>query len=326
MAASLSATRSAAAVPPALYAHTKGQHWGLAILAWERGPCRGYQFEDGVLRVFKEGFYQLLEEVDAPADKAARIIAELRLKLGDAAPPSQGHTEPPAAPGLSFDDQVHAFRTRFPGGFDDAGWISRHRGAPGARRAKGHAEAAFADAQSVLAVDVLDSALAEERGHTIAAAAIGVLERTSLLNTAQIEPLRTLPSVRLASFGQTLRELLYGEEACELRFERFVAAMSALRRPGPSWQLASALPALVRPDEHVCVRPATFRAQARWMAPRLLLPATPSGPLYVRLVEMARVVKSSLEREGLVPRDFMDVHDFMVMSLAPSVKPAVLAN
>ena len=75
------------ALPPALYAHTKGQKWGLAILAWERGPCRGYQFEDGVLRIFKEGFYEMLEEVDAPADKAARVIAELRRKLGDASPP-----------------------------------------------------------------------------------------------------------------------------------------------------------------------------------------------------------------------------------------------
>jgi hypothetical protein len=56
------------------------------------------------------------------------------------------------------------------------------------------------------------------------------------------------------------------------------------------------------------------------MAPRLILTSRPGGALYMRLADMARTVQSSLERAGLAPRDLMDVHDFMVMSLAPSAR------
>jgi hypothetical protein len=318
MAPSLSTTSS---LPVALYTHTKGQQWGLAILAWERGPCRGYLFEDGVLRIFKEGFYEMLEEVDAPADKAAAVIADLRRKLGDGAPHSSGvaHARLPV-PELSFEDQVRAFRVRYPEGFTDRAWIAKHRGKLDARRAKGHADAAFTEARESLAVGELDRALAENRAFQVLQTAIRLIEHTSLLTTPQIAPLHGLLPVRHATFAQSLRELLHGQGAYELRFERFVAVMSQPRRPGPTWQLATVLPALVHAEEHICVRPTTFREQAKWMAPRLILSNTPGGALYLRLVDMARAVKTALEREGLAPRDLMDVHHFMVMTLAPSAK------
>jgi hypothetical protein len=317
MAASQPATGSR---PVALYAHTKAQQWGLAILAWERGPSRGYQFEDGVLRIFNEGYYELLEEVDAPADKAAQIIADLRRKLGDAAHHDGSAHTAPATPALSFDDQVRLFRSRYPDGFADAGWVARYREKPDGRRAKGHAEPAFADAQETLAADVLDRALAEERESDVAAAALRVLEQTSLVTGTQLAPLRGMPPGRHGHFAQVLRALLHGEEAYELRFERLVAALTQHRRSAPAWQLATALPALFAPEQHICVRPTTFREQAKWMAPRLVLPTTPSGAIYVRLADMARAVKTALEREKLHPRDLMDVYQFMVMTLAPSAR------
>ncbi|HKE20644.1 MAG TPA: hypothetical protein VKB80_37475 [Kofleriaceae bacterium] len=315
------------AIPPrpvAIYSHTKGQQWGLAILAWERGARRAYQFEDGALRIFTEEYYALLEEVDAPADKAARVIADLRRKLGDASHHDSSAHPVPAAPEVSFEDQLRVFRTRFPGGFGDAGWIARHRVRPG-RRSKGHADAAIAEARAALAADVLDRALDDDRAGSIHAASVAVLDQTSLVSGMQLQPLRALLPVRFGYFGQTLRDLLYGEGAYELRFERFVSALTPQRGPRPSWQLTTALPALVAPEEQVCVRPNTFREQAKWMAPRLVLGTTPSGAMYVRLAEMARAVQTALEGEGLSPRDLMDVHDFMVMSLAPSARD-VLAN
>ncbi|HWM88155.1 MAG TPA: hypothetical protein VNO33_20015, partial [Kofleriaceae bacterium] len=223
MAATTSATTSR---PLALYSHTKAQQWGLAILAWERGPSRGYQFEDGVLRIFNKGYYELLEEVDAPADKAARIIADLRRKLGDSVHhDGQVHTRP-VEPELSFDDQIRAFRLRYPDGFSDRGWITRHRGAPGGRRTKGHAEPAYAEAREALTAAVIDRALAENRGFEIANATLRVLENTSLLTGPQIHLLRDLSPSRQGSFCQSLRELLYdGEQAYELRFERFVTSL-----------------------------------------------------------------------------------------------------
>jgi hypothetical protein len=303
MPASLSATTPR---PLALYTHTKGKQWGLAILAWERGPRRGYQFEDGVLRVFTERHYELIEEVDAPADKAARVIADLRRKLGDAAHHDGSVHTSPAPPDLSFEDQIHLFRSRYPGGFED--------------RAKGHATPAIAEARTALSAEVLDRALAVDGTAVIIAAATSVLEHTSLLTGHQIQPLRDVSPNRSGHFVQVLRDLLHGEDAYELRFERLVAALSHHRGPAPTWQLVTALPALMWPDQHVCVRPTTFRDQAKWMAPRLVLSNTPSGAMYMRLADMARAVQTSLERAGLAPQDLIDVHQFMVMSLAPAAR------
>jgi hypothetical protein len=317
MSASLSATTSR---PLALYTHTKGKQWGLAILAWERGPRRGYQFEDGQLRVFTERHYELIEEVDAPADKAARVIADLRRKLGDAAHHDGSVHTSPAPPDLSFEDQIHLFRGRYPGGFEDRAWIARYRGAHEGRRAKGHAEPAIAETRAALAADVLDRALASDGTAAIIAAAAHVLEHTSLLTGHQVQPLRDVSLNRSGHFVQVLRDLLHGEDAYELRFERLVAALTHHRGPSPTWQLTTALPALMWPDQHICVRPTTFRDQAKWMAPRLVLGNTPSGAMYVRLADMARAVHTALERAGMAPRDLMDVHHFMVMSLAPAAR------
>ena len=35
-----------------LYRHSKRKQWGFAVLAWEKEGKRGYQFEDGELRVW----------------------------------------------------------------------------------------------------------------------------------------------------------------------------------------------------------------------------------------------------------------------------------
>lgn len=306
--------------PVALYTHIKAQQWGLAILAWERGPSRGYQFEDGVLRIINRDYYELIEEVDAPADKAARIIADLRRKLGDAAHHDGSAHAAPETPELSFDDQVRLFTMRYPAGFADPAWIARYRGKPDGRRAKGHAEAAFADARAVLSADALDRALAGNRAFEVATSALTLIESTSMVSGAQLRPLRSMPPMRHPGFAQTLRALLHGAEPYELRFERFVSALTQHRQPSPSWQLATALPALYWPETHICVRAPTFREQAKWMAPRLVLTSTPSGALYVRLADMAGAVKVLLERAGHAPRDLMDVHNFMVMSLAPSAR------
>jgi hypothetical protein len=306
--------------PQALYTHAKAQHWGLAILAWEREHNRGYQFEDGVFRVINEDYYRLIEEVDAPADQTARIISDLRRKLGDAAPPLSGAHAAPAVPELSFDDQVRLFTIGYPQGFADPAWIARHRGTAGGRRAKGHMEPAFAEAQAALAADVLDQALAANRASSIVDTAAKVLEHTSLLTDQQLRRWREMSFVQQAQLGRALRDLLHGTEPYELRFERFVAGMTQRRGPAPTWQLATALPALFWPDQHICVRETTFREQAKWTAPRLIVTKTPGGVLYLRLADMARSVQTALDRAGHAPRDLMDVHLFMVMTLMPSAR------
>ena len=64
-----------------LYVHSKRSQWGMSILVYEGEGQRRYQFQDGQLRTFKDGYYQLLEPVVNPPD-AAEIVAELESKLG----------------------------------------------------------------------------------------------------------------------------------------------------------------------------------------------------------------------------------------------------
>ena len=54
--------------PPGLrlFRHSKRPQWGIAALVWELNGKRGYQFSDGKLRVFKQGFYGLFESAVAP--------------------------------------------------------------------------------------------------------------------------------------------------------------------------------------------------------------------------------------------------------------------
>ena len=65
-----------------LYQHSKMPDWGLAVLAWEREGRRAYQFQDGQLRIIKDGYYQLMEECEVNPREAAQVVASLRRLAG----------------------------------------------------------------------------------------------------------------------------------------------------------------------------------------------------------------------------------------------------
>src|SRR5688572_12808538 len=52
-------------VHQSLFQHASRPEWGGALIAWERDGKRGYQFEDGQLRIFTTGHYYLLEPIAA---------------------------------------------------------------------------------------------------------------------------------------------------------------------------------------------------------------------------------------------------------------------
>lgn len=305
----------------ALYAHSKCPEWGMAILAWEAGPRRAYQFEDGKLRTFRKGYYEMMKEVDAPADRAALILAELQRKLGDAVPRAgQAPVKSKRKPEMTFEEQIRVLRAQYPEGFADPQWLRKRRGKDAKRRTKGHRDAAVADAKETLAEDVMNAAIEAGQFSDVHAAAVKVLTATNLVSGAQLAPLADLPTGRHRSLALALRDLLYGEEAFALRFERFVAVLSLTSKRGPSWQLVTALPALVHPETEICVKPSSFDRQAAYMAPRLRLIPTPNGQLYRRLLEMATAVTTRLTDDGLAPADMLDVHDFIGETLKPSAR------
>jgi len=305
----------------ALYQHSKRPEWGLAILAWDRGSRRAFQFEDGKLRVFKQGYYEMVEPVTGPVERAAETVAELERKLGSA--------RTPAAPGtvasreeltITFEDQLRIFAIEYPEGFQDPEWARGKRGEGVPRRLKRHRDAAVTAAQSSLEKERVVGLIAEEHHEELLGDAVAILDGTDLVTRKQVQTLSELVPALRRGCAAVLSELLHGDGPYQLRFERFVATMSRSRNGSPSWQLATALPALVHPTNHICIRPASMRKQAQQMSPEMPYGNTPSAPLYTRFLELSNRVREALETAGLAPRDLLDVHDFVAETMRPSAK------
>ncbi len=313
-----------------LYAHRKRPRWGFAILAWEGREQRHYQFQDGQLRTFKKGYYELLTEVDEPVDRALDIVRDLKAMLriergrrdSGATPKSLEHL-------VSFDDQLRLFTALYPAGFVDGAWVSEMRGEPGARRLKRHRDPAIEEARRKLGRDALDAWIASGDHRAVCEAAKTVLAGTDLAGSKDTAALRRLPEGEAPAFARALRDLLYGDDRYALRFTAFTGvldrASSAARGQRVGWPLATALSALVHPNDHFAIKPSVARQQAQWIAPGMAYDANPNAELYKRLLAMADSVRRRLERAGHAPRDLLDVYDFMIATLRPKTRELLTA-
>jgi hypothetical protein len=295
----------------ALYVHRKRPRWGFALLAFDHDDKRGYQFEDGKLRLFKRGFYRMLQEVDPPIDKRRPVLEHLNRALGrrEARMASGGELLIPLS------EQVALFKEQHPGGFAGEAWTKTMRGVGAKRTLKRHRDSAVKLARKRLSAGALTRLIEAARYDEVLEALSAVLEQTSLVTAAKLKPLREAPAYRRRQIAEALHELLHGEGALEQRFERFVASLGA-----SSWELATIPLALVYPESHVCIRPSVFKQQAIWMAPRLQHARQPDARCYGRYLEMARAVSAALEGAGIKPQDLLDVHDFIYATLRPAAR------
>lgn len=251
-----------------LYMHSKRKQWGFAVLAWEKEGKRGYQFEDGEMRVFAERFYLFLEEAECPPEQAARLLA----KLGRASGAKDGKGDERK---LTFDEQVQVFLEEYPDSFAGSDWKTQHRGEGSSRRLKRHRDSAAADAQEQLSREALDELIAAGEHAEILKRITEIVHATDLVTRAQAEPVsRAKPSAAL-SLG--LRDLLYGTGDYEPRFDEYCRLLLEAGRKQLSWPLASSIPALVQPEAHVAVRPTVLAKQAQWAYPRLRYSTKPEG-------------------------------------------------
>lgn len=303
-----------------LYRHTKCHDWGLAILAWERGDRRGYQFEDGKLRVIKQGYYPLLRKVDEQVDNASEVIAKLRRRAGAAIELRNAQHAVPVSPDAQLDDQLRIFRILYPKSFSDEAWLAKQRGQGAKRRLKRHRDAAIAEARELLAVGEIDPLLASQQYEDVVERMKKVLANSDLVSTGHLKQLGAITPQQYPNLAQSLRDLLYGEGEHAKRFDAFVRALSTPGQGKPSWTLATAIPALVHASEQVCVRPSSFSAQAKTLAPALRITSSPSGQRYVRLLQMAKDVAEHLVKSDMQPQDLMDIYDFMWTTLRPSAR------
>lgn len=303
------------AISEPLYRHLKRAEWGLGILAWEQPTKRGYQFQDGVLRIIDQGYYDLLREVNHPPEGATALVADLRsrAKLVVNRRPQVTRAKDP---GLSFAEQVQIFRIKFPQGFADEKWKSSIRGAGASRRLKRHRQPAIDQLGGEINEEVLQQALDNGRSAEVVDTVVTLISRTNLVNAKELSALRELSAEQHARYVAALRELLFGEAPLERRFDGFAAAQG---KRG-TWQQVTAPVALVQPESKVCVQPTMFRRQAQVLEPSLSVSAGPVGRIYVRLAAMVRRIGGLLEEASLPPADLMDVFDFMSITLLPSAR------
>lgn len=293
-----------------LYQHSKRKQWGLAVLAWERDNKRGYQFEDGELRVFAEGFYKFLEEAECPPEQAAKLMARLGRQGG------LGRGDGEDEQKLTFDEQLLVFLEQYPDSFAGAEWKNGHRGEGVKRRLKRHRDAATTAAAEQLSLDALDALIAAGDDAEVVRRMLEAVHATDLVTRAQAEPIaRAKPSPQLS---RGLRDVLYGGGDYEPRFDEYCRLLLEAGRKQLSWPLASAIPALVLPHAHVAVRPTVLAKQAQWAYPRLRYSSKPEGRVYTRIITMARTVRDTLTNAEHPPKDLLDIYDFMLVTLRPA--------
>jgi hypothetical protein len=221
---------------------------------------------------------------------------------------------------MPFDDQLAVFRAEYPEGFQDPLWIETQRGTGAKKRLSRHRDPAIAQAGVELGAAELQARIAQRELRGVSERALSLMRQTDLVSATELAGLTADDAERHGSLATALAELLHGEMGFVARFDRFLAAFQRAFGRAPGWQLATVLPALVHPGEHICVRPASFREQAKWMAPRLALAKLPSGASYMRCLTMAKLVATKLDEQAERPRDLMDVHDFMRVTTRPAAK------
>lgn len=298
-----------------LFRHGARPEWGMAVLAWERAGKRAYQFEDGKLRIFKEGWWDQLEEIDEFDNRMAATLARLQRKLGLEA--SDQKRPVAAKSALRWNDQVRLLEDAYPGGLQGTAWQEKVRGAGNKRRLKRHRDASIAEARQRLSDEALGALLDAGEASKAWNEIVAVLRSTDLVGSRNLKDLDAIGPEHHELMVRRVRDLLWSDESYAIRFERFVGALARCGSD-PTWQLATALPALVHPESHVCIKPSIFRTQASQLAPNLRYSQHPDAGVYRQLSSMADRVRQSLADAGQEPRDLMDVYDFMSATLKPS--------
>jgi hypothetical protein len=295
-----------------LYRHKKRPEWGVAILAWEREDRRAYQFEDGMLRKFKKGYYSLLH----PAEDLERTPETVVSSLENALVTNKDKAAPKTLePVAAFKAQVKLFKKLYPKGFEDKKWIAEHRGAPDGRTLKRHRDPVIQSVQEALAEDRCAAMLAEGAHHDLTEAVAELLASTNLVPLKYVKVLQELDEEESHAFAESVATLLHGEGDYDPRFRDHLEVMNKLYGGQPSWRIATALPALFFPQQQVCVRRSAFKRQAASIAPRARYSRTARAGAYRNYRRVAFAVRKRLQAAKIPPRDLLDVHDFIWATL-----------
>jgi hypothetical protein len=297
---------------PSLFTHRLRAAWGVGVFAGETDGKRRYLFENGEERTLAGGFHDMMRRVEKPDAEQQATYARLRAEL--ARREHGDHAAPSKPSGFAFPDQLARLHETYPAGLSDPKWTAESRGEGAEIRAPRHRQPTIRDAQEKLSREALTSLIKGQQFAKVWEQVVAVLRQTDLVPSAQLK-LKAVGGEAERDLALALRELLYGKAVFGTRFDHYLAAFQAAFGQPPHWELATALSALVHPTEHVCVDPAVFRKQLKASSSRRTIPAQPSSAGYASCLALARLVANKLAEQGEIPRDLLEVRDFVAFTL-----------
>lgn len=297
-------------------------------MLWERENKRGYQFEDGEVRVFAKPYFELLQPAENPDPVLRHQLREKAVANGELEASHAtrlGSGRKPAAPLPTLDDQVAVFEGLFPDGFHGDEWTDKHRQRPDGRRLKRHRDPAIAEAAEKLGAEALQACIDAGNYAEVYGRLLEVIGNTDLATRKQLDGFRRLrvdAELAQAMYG-FLHDVRSGELNTMARLRRALARQDFRKIP---WTALTAPRALLFPHDHLCVRPSVVRAQAKLISPRFKPASVPSASDYAQCLEMVMGVRKHLTTVGFSPRDLFDVAMFMRLTLSgPSKRSLVEA-
>ena len=303
-------------VPPRIFEHVSRKDWGRSVLLLEIPDKRTFLFEDGAERSFRPDYWHKMEIIEVQTNEAVRIDRLARRNQAPAPGSTRKSKAPPKKPDITFEQQVAYFMKLYPVGFEDEGYIKAERGEPGTKSAEKLKDAAIERAEELLSQkhlkELIDAGKHEDLHQMVFEFLTGTKSTTQ---KAEATRFKNMPEHMREAYSQSLYELLYGERSYPIRFDSLVAALDI--EGGATWPLATLLPALVYPNDHVFVKPTFFKKQALILDIDPKYDTTPNATTYEQFAEAAKKTMELLQEAGQRPRDLWDVHVFICKTLSP---------
>lgn len=203
---------------------------------------------------------------------------------------------------------VNLFLEKFPGGFGGEAFQAAER----ATRWQAHL--AF---EEQLGGDKLPGLLAEGKATDAVARTLEAVEQSKLLSVfdkARLSKALRSDAEYAKGVLSALAELLGQEVPDEPAFTRYLEALEATPtktagQRAMTWPIATVLPALARPAQHLFVKPVATQAAAERMSQDLQYQTALNWETYRRALKLAADLQAALAEHGC--KDFLDVQAFL---------------
>jgi hypothetical protein len=295
-----------------LFVHSARPQWGRAIVASQGAGRRVYQFEDGKTRVIARDYWDLMVPVAGTEEDVSRSLRRLRLLVKGA--DSSLRSSPPSTAKSDVDEQIQLIATKL-GTFENDAYQARFR-QDANRKLKANIDPSIALAQEKLVEGEYDFAESDDRKDAKAwfDAVLEVLNTTDLMTASERKELAAVKGKAVDSLAQASWTMIRGEVTFAEAFQLWLEAL-AEAKVRATWGTATALPALVWPKKHVCIRATVFKSQASGLMPGLVMDSEAELAVYESLQRMATDLYRKLEESKLKPQDLFDVRNFIWLTL-----------